>query len=285
MEITKMSKFWQDQWENELKEYPLPILEKEEKMQIETWDEIAKANDDASLGMGEERIREVIDVLRTLKLITKESKVLDIGCGTGAYTLPFADMCKSVEAVDFSPEMLRGLQEQIKQKGISNVQITKSNFEQFVENAKNEQRTYDLVFASMNPGLYSGDSILKMSKLSSGSCVYIAPSQITNQAQSELSFLLEEPMEQIAKGNNVIYPFSMLYYMGCSPQMFYTNYDSTKHEEKEQMIERLVKYFSKRRTKAVDIKKAIVKYVEDNVRDGLVEDRTAGLVGILIWKP
>ena len=285
MNVTEMSKFWHAEWERALIENPLPILEQDEHSQIKMWDDIAKIYQDDALGMGDDRIKEVIDIIKMLKLVTKDSTVLDMGCGNGAYTLPFANMCKNVEAVDFSMEMLCALQMRVKQEAISNIQITKSNFEQFVDNAKREKKTYDLVFASLNPGLYSGDSILKMSELSSGSCIYIAPSQIFNQVEKALEYLLVKPIDILTRGSNVIYPFNMLYYMGCHPQIFYAHYKATKRETKEKMIERLMKYFSEKDTKVSNVEEIIVRYVEDRVKDGIFEDKTIGLMGVLIWQP
>jgi SAM-dependent methyltransferase len=48
--------------------------------------------------------------------------VLEIGCGTGNYTLPLARRCLKVVAVDSSPEMLQYLRECFDREGLTNVE-------------------------------------------------------------------------------------------------------------------------------------------------------------------
>lgn len=49
--------------------------------------------------------------------------VLEVGCGTGNYTIPVARRCADVLAVDSSPEMLEYLRERVPREGLSNVQV------------------------------------------------------------------------------------------------------------------------------------------------------------------
>jgi cyclopropane fatty-acyl-phospholipid synthase-like methyltransferase len=48
--------------------------------------------------------------------------VLEVGCGTGNYTVPVARRCKEVLAVDSSPEMLEYLQDRLPREGLANVE-------------------------------------------------------------------------------------------------------------------------------------------------------------------
>ena len=49
--------------------------------------------------------------------------VLEVGCGTGNYTVPVARRCKRMVAVDSSPEMLQYLRQRLSQEELWNVQI------------------------------------------------------------------------------------------------------------------------------------------------------------------
>ncbi len=49
-------------------------------------------------------------------------KVLEVGCGTGNYTVPVARRCAEVIALDSSPEMLQYLRDLLLQKDLSNVE-------------------------------------------------------------------------------------------------------------------------------------------------------------------
>lgn len=51
----------------------------------------------------------------------REGDVLDLGCGTGRFTLPAARRCRSVTGVDFSLESLRRLRRAAKKEGLDNI--------------------------------------------------------------------------------------------------------------------------------------------------------------------
>lgn len=76
--------------------------------------------------------------------------VVDIGCGSGVWTLHLAQKAKSVLGVDSSSAMLEILQEDAKTHAISNVKTLNLDFENFY---KNNNTKFDLAFLSMSPAL------------------------------------------------------------------------------------------------------------------------------------
>lgn len=76
--------------------------------------------------------------------------VVDIGCGSGVWTLHLAQKAKSVLGVDSSSAMLEILQEDAKTHAISNIKILNLDFENFY---KNNNAKFDLAFLSMSPAL------------------------------------------------------------------------------------------------------------------------------------
>ncbi|HHP0356505.1 TPA: class I SAM-dependent methyltransferase [Campylobacter lari subsp. concheus] len=85
------------------------------------------------------------------KLGTLQGKsVVDIGCGSGVWTLHLSQKAKSVLSVDGSSAMLEILQEDAKTYAISNVKTLNLDFENFY---KNNNTKFDLAFLSMSPAL------------------------------------------------------------------------------------------------------------------------------------
>lgn len=68
-----------------------------------------------------------VEVLRTLGL-GDESIVVDLGAGTGQFTLAVAPVCAQVIAVDVSPVMLHRLRTKIEQTGTKNVRAVHAGF-------------------------------------------------------------------------------------------------------------------------------------------------------------
>ncbi len=54
--------------------------------------------------------------------------VLDIGCGTGISTLYASDIAKRVVGIDLSPDMIKKLEQKIKNTGIKNIDLITGSF-------------------------------------------------------------------------------------------------------------------------------------------------------------
>lgn len=76
--------------------------------------------------------------------------LIDIGCGTGVWTLHLAQKAKNVTALDSSQGMLEILQEDAKKLNLNNITFKNSNFESFYSDLKDR---FDIAFASMSPAL------------------------------------------------------------------------------------------------------------------------------------
>ncbi|MEN6621936.1 MAG: class I SAM-dependent methyltransferase [Smithella sp.] len=58
--------------------------------------------------------------------LSKESVLLDIGCGTGGLTTRFAKICNRVYAVDSSPAMLNILKNKIEKQNFTNISLVQA---------------------------------------------------------------------------------------------------------------------------------------------------------------
>ena len=74
--------------------------------------------------------------------------VLDVGCGSGMYTIRLAQEAASVMAVDISDEMLRILMQDATTRGLANIRPVLSDWEHFALDER-----FQIVFASMTPAL------------------------------------------------------------------------------------------------------------------------------------
>lgn len=94
--------------------------------------------------------------------------VLDVGSGSGMYTLRLARMAQSVMALDVSDEMLRLLQGDAAAMGIDNIVTVHSSWDDFDAN-----RCFDIVFASMTPAIDSDENREKLMRFASGWVVFM----------------------------------------------------------------------------------------------------------------
>lgn len=90
------------------------------------------------------------ETLVSLGIEFSGKSLIDIGCGTGVWTLHLAQMAKSVTAVDVSAAMLEVLQEDAKKLSLNNVECKNLDFQSFYTCCKDK---FDIAFASMSPAL------------------------------------------------------------------------------------------------------------------------------------
>jgi len=103
--------------------------------------------------------QKVFDFMDENNIQLENKNVLDIGCGTGVYTLHLAKKALHVDALDFSQQMLDVLQEDAKKYNISEIKTIFSTFDDF-----EIQKPYDVVFCSMTPAVSEVKSFEKMHK-------------------------------------------------------------------------------------------------------------------------
>jgi SAM-dependent methyltransferase len=101
---------------------------------------------------------EICSLIGQMGIEWSGQKVLDIGCGTGVYTLRIAQKSKTVDALDISEEMLSLLNKDAKQYDIENIQTRHSNWEEF----ELPVQKWDIAISTMSPATRTDDGFDKM---------------------------------------------------------------------------------------------------------------------------
>lgn len=94
--------------------------------------------------------KQTFEYLQNLKISFQDKSIIDMGCGTGVWTLHLAKEAKEILALDSANTMLEILQEDAKTHTISNLKTLNLDFESFY---KNNNAKFDLAFLSMSPAL------------------------------------------------------------------------------------------------------------------------------------
>jgi len=95
--------------------------------------------------------------------------VLDIGCGTGVYTLHLAKNALHVNALDFSQEMLNILREDAIKEGLAE----KFTFTCHTWGDFKSKELFDIVFSSMSPAFQSDADFEKMHAYAQKYCIFL----------------------------------------------------------------------------------------------------------------
>jgi len=99
------------------------------------------------------------DILKSIKEFDvdfTDRSVIDVGCGTGVYTLHIAQIATEVLALDYSKNMLEILREDAKKLGIKNIKTDHGTWSDFDLNTR-----FDIAICTMSPAVKSVAEIEK----------------------------------------------------------------------------------------------------------------------------
>lgn len=249
---------------------------KENQKWVSYWNYVASEDTEVTDSAVAEK---VCELLVSEGVLTSESEILDVGSGNGKYALPLGKIAKRVTALDMSENMLKILETAAENEGIKNIKTCLEMWETF-----EPKESFDLVFASMCPGICDPEALDKMERLSKKQCVYItvaknSRSQITSEI---LKRLTDEPLT--GQTPEVIYPFNYLYSKGRQPQLKYFPMGTQPRITLEEGVKTLQVYFEIFGFKKEKTEKIIRNYLEEISVKGVFTNPVEINLAILYWE-
>jgi len=102
----------------------------------------------------------VFSGLDSLHVNFENKTLLDVGCGTGVYTIHLAKKCLHVDGIDSSKEMLEVLKIDATKLNISNIKTLHTDWTSFTCKEK-----YDFALSTMSPALGTDEDIEKFTNI------------------------------------------------------------------------------------------------------------------------
>ncbi len=228
---------------------------------------------------------EVVNLLKEKGYLTEKMEVLDIGSGPGKHTLALACEVKRVVAMDISDKMLKELQNNAQSLGYRNVESLKANWQAVDLSERGWEKRFDLVFASMSPGIDNYEDLDKMIRASRKYCYLSGFVRKEDLVGREIEKKLEEKYPQKKHhGNKVYYVFNILYMLGYFPEVTYQHRSWEKERTLEDAKEHYQKKFSMRYDLDKEDLKNLEKILEKHGKNGIVTEKSKVTKGILTWK-
>ena len=95
----------------------------------------------------------VSDIIEKRCLSIKGARILDIGCGTGAFALPLALRGASVTALDISENMLQRLTAEAQRRGIHGVKTIRASWKEIDPHTAGLSGRFDVVLSALSIGV------------------------------------------------------------------------------------------------------------------------------------
>jgi len=243
-------------WEWMALKYPLPF---EEKMLADT--------------------SRIISLVKSKGVEIRNRAILDIGCGTGIYTLPLALEASAVTGLDDSKTMIARMKDVIKSAGIKNVQAVKTSWKNADISELGFEKAFDIAFISMSNAVQTLQDFEKMEQCAKKWCVYIGWGRKRKNALMEEVYSLHGLKYAPPPGAGEAY--GILAGSGRNPSLDYfeTSWDwtGTTGEALEAMLFYIEMLGGRPRLDLIE------NLLTSHERDGRVSHTTYAEEGLILW--
>ena len=235
-------------------------------------------------GSPDARIKNIVDYLLSNNLLTKNSSVLDIGCGPGRFAIEFGKRSTDVTGLDISDKMLDYAVNNAQADHLTNVSFKNLNWDEVSLEERGWVKKYDLVTAINSPGIHDQVTLEKMIAASKGYCFL---SNFVDRADSVQDIIRKEilKLKGVKFYSNTVYSiFNILWLMGYYP---FITYVDTDREHVRPFEEAFVYYKTLLETadNLGDENNDLIRmYLEEISVDGFVTEKVRSKTAWIYWK-
>lgn len=282
----KYVKYWSEQWDYAMNHTDNFSAEIRSKDAVDRHAEADVESYDKGMGKDTARVEKTIKMLEERGFLNPEWTALDIGSGTGIFTLPLAERLKQVTSLDISEGMQAIIRKKAAEKGLSNIDYTSYNWKTVDIEKEGLNQAYDLVLSSLNTrGICNFETLNKMNQAArKAGCLLAFTGGGSKNHGKALNELILGKQLQTAGGNDILMPFNLIYNMGGRPELSYADIYWDKAMDAEAAVEAIC--FNFWRFAEIDalMKAKIKEYVYSHLEaDGKYHDIATVPVGIMVW--
>ena len=212
-------------------------------------------------------------------------RVLDVGCGPGRTAIAFAERGAEVVALDFSEKMLERLRLSVPADLAGRVEPVEADWGEVDIETRGWKGAFDLVFASMTPGVQTPEAFLKLHRASRRACFFRGwAGRRTEPLFAELwRWIKGEPVPAMC--GDISLAFNLLYAMGFSPSLEFNDIGWEKREPVEKASEFFTALFADvADLDGTELGDRIDRCLASFAEDGEVVRRTTGRTGTMTWR-
>ncbi|WHH58696.1 class I SAM-dependent methyltransferase [Petroclostridium sp. X23] len=236
----------------------------------------------ASMQKGDpQQMEKLLCFLKEKKILQKDSSVLDIGCGTGQYTVEFAKVSKQVMGIDISSGMMEYAKKNSDQAGLTNVEYLKSDWAEADLKKMGWGKRFDMVFSSMCPAVGSMQTLEKMAQASRNYCfIRRFIRREDSIGESLMQHLGIRRDRDPHNDRNAVYAlFNLIWLSGYNPEITYLNTNSEISLSVEEAFEKYVWMF-----KEQGMEETIKSFFMERQENGFIKGTVCSDTAWMYWK-
>ena len=285
----KAPDFWEAQWQavadrSRVRRSNVDIPPEKRPGSVDRWNKMARDFADRIdkkkfIARREQTIGHLVDK----GVLHGKTRVLDIGAGPGGWALPLAEICAHVTALEPARGMIDIMTDRIKAENVQNITAVQSTWQEVDLKARQWEGAFDLVFASMTPGIDGPSTFKKMMAASKEFCYMSAfsGSGMHQQYAPLWEKFFNGPMPE--RPSDIIYPFNLLYAMGYRPDLTFSWWDREISWDRDHTIRHFVSFFESHMEITPQAEAIIADYVDTRCQNGTYSPAHPVCRGTMIW--
>ena len=222
--------------------------------------------------------KEAAQILKDARVLGNDRTLLDLGCGTGDFSLAFAQQGMQVTAVDMDDTSLQVLMNRAKANDLTGIDTQQAMWEQY-----NPQTKFDVVFSAMCPAICDYQELLRFEGLGRkyGCLIAVSRGSYDKHRKQLMQELNAKPKGMTTEA---MWYYNMLYLMGRQPNVW----NFTRHFEYQAPMENLVEqnkvYFQIFGISPEESEPKLRAYYNRHAIDGMVPDESHINTQLIWWK-
>jgi SAM-dependent methyltransferase len=214
------------------------------------------------------------------------SRVLDVGAGSGNWAIPMAEMGATVVALEPSGVMIEILKEKMAAKNIGpdQIHIIQQTWQDVDVKKEGWAGQFDLVFASMSPGVRDPETLEKLMQASRKFC-YLSTFSGGGWRGCYNDLWLDITGEKLESTSwDFIYPFTYVYALGYRPLTDFNVWSHDREETIDEAVENIIFFIQGITDVTPEIRQKLKDHVTKQAVDGLFHQKQTICQGVMLWQ-
>lgn len=250
-------------------------------VQKRIWDRVAQNYGDLNIPDLQENA--FLKTMTQALPLQKDMRTLDIGCGSGVFSMALAPYVQEAVGVDISSNMIQYAVDRSRSLGLSNTSFCCLDWSEADIDAMGFRNAFDIVFAHMTPGVNDYKTFDRLNACSRNICMIEKPTRRTDRVMDEAFRLIGLDRSRDQYDGGILQVFTYLWYKGYCPQFYYHTEQWHGRKTLDDAIGWIADRARQFRGLSVSDETTIREYVTSQAVDGIVEEVTNTTRVTVVW--